>query len=148
MNDTTNPAIQIKAYRITNVNYHQYDTEAEISALKSDKTELQKNGLEMRYSISRDDDIGIIEMTTNLLFEEQKKMINITVNGLFHYREDINDNEEKKKLLMINGAAMIYPYLRSTVSMIVSMDNPLTTVLPSLNFVEQFKNFNEKEQDE
>lgn len=148
MNDTTNTVIQIKAYRITNINYHQYDTETEISALKNDKTEEQKNGLEMKYSISKNDDTGIIEMTANLLLEEQKKMINITVNGLFKYREDIKDNEEKKKLLMINGAAMIYPYLRSTVSMIVSMDNPLTTVLPSLNFVEQFKNFNEKEQGE
>lgn len=148
MSDATNPVIQIKAYRITNINYHQYDTKTEIDALKNDKTEEQKNDLKMKYSISKNGDTGIIEMTANLLLEEQKKMINITVNGLFKYREDIKDNEEKKKFLMINGAAMIYPYLRSTVSMVVSMDNPLTTVLPSLNFVEQFKNFNEKEQDE
>lgn len=148
MNDATNPVIQIRAYKIININYHQYDTETEINALKENKTEDQKNGLNMRYSISKNDNTGLIEMTANLLLEEQKKMINITVNGLFKYREDIKNQEEKKKLLMINGAAMIYPYLRTTVSMVVSMDNPLTTVLPSLNFVEQFKSFKKKEENE
>lgn len=146
MNDATSPVIQIKAYRITNINYHQYDTEAEINAFKKDKTEEQKNDLNMRYSVSKSDNSGVIEMTANLLLEEQKKRVNITVNGLFKYREDIKDYEEKKKLLMINGAAMIYPYLRATVSMVVSMDNPLTTVLPSLNFVEQFKAFKKNEE--
>lgn len=148
MNDATNPVIQIKAYRITNINYHRYDTETEIDAFKKNKTEEQKNDLNMRYSISKDDNTGVIEMTANLLLEEQKKRVNITVNGLFKYREDIEDYEKKKELLMINGAAMIYPYLRTTVSMVVSMDNPLTTVLPSLNFVEQFKDFKNNEDNE
>lgn len=139
------PVIKLMSYRISNIEYHQYDSKEEMDSL--DK-EIKKSDINMNYGVDKKSNTGKILMTAHIFNKEQKKVVDIGVTGFFKFREDIGDFEDKQKYLMMNGSAMLYPYLRTTVSMIMAMDNPMTTILPSLNFVDQYNEFKNQEDKE
>lgn len=130
------------SYRISDIEYHQYHSKEEIDSLEK---EIKKSDINMSYGIDKESNTGKILMTAHIFNKEQKKVVDIGVTGFFKFRKDIDKFKDKQKYLMMNGSAMLYPYLRSTVSMIMAMDNPMTTILPTLNFVDQYKEFKNKE---
>lgn len=141
----TDPVIKIMSYRISDIEYHQYDSKEKMDSL--DK-ESKKSNVNMNYGIDKKSNTGKILMTAHIFNQEQNKVVDIGVTGFFKFRENIGDFEDKQKYLMMNGSAMLYPYLRATVSMIMAMDNPMTTILPSLNFVDQYNEFKNQENKE
>lgn len=138
----SDPVIKIMSYRISDIEYHQYHLKEEIDSLEK---EIKKSDINMSYGIDKKSNTGKILMTAHIFNKEQKKVVDIGVTGFFKFRKDIDKFKDKQKYLMMNGSAMLYPYLRSTVSMIMAMDNPMTTILPTLNFVDQYKEFKNKE---
>ena len=46
---------------------------------------------------------------------------------------EINEKTEAKKHLSVNGTAILFPYLRSIVSILSSLDNSNAIVLPTIN---------------
>ncbi len=138
----SDPVIKIMSYRISDIEYHQYHSKEEIDSLEK---EIKKSDINMSYGIDKESNTGKILMTAHIFNKEQKKVVDIGVTGFFKFRKDIDKFKDKQKYLMMNGSAMLYPYLRSTVSMIMAMDNPMTTILPTLNFVDQYKEFKNKE---
>lgn len=138
-----NPVIRIISYRISSIEYHQYDSEEEIDSLDKKK---KKSDIDMNYGIDKKSNTGKILMTAHIFNQAQKKTVDIGVAGFFEFDQKVDNLEDKQKYLMINGSAMLYPYLRATVSMIMTLDNPMTAVLPSLNFFDQYDEF--KNQDD
>ena len=138
----SDPVIKIMSYRISDIEYHQYHSKEEIDSLEK---EIKKSDINMSYGIDKESNTGKILMTAHIFNKEQKKVVDIGVTGFFKFRKDIDKFKDKQKYLMMNGSAMLYTYLRSTVSMIMAMDNPMTTILPTLNFVDQYKEFKNKE---
>ncbi|WP_278589721.1 protein-export chaperone SecB [Limosilactobacillus pontis] len=65
----------------------------------------------------------------------------LKVSGQFALKEEVTD-DDRKVLIGQNGTAMLYPYVRSIISMITSLDNNNVAVLPTLNFVELFNSEN------
>ena len=63
--------------------------------------------------------------------------------GQFSLAEDLND-EEIKMFVSQNGVAMLYPYARTIVSVITSLDDSNVSVLPTLNFVDMLKRNNDE----
>lgn len=135
-NGVTGPVIKLDMYRVTQVNYKRLLSKAEWEALED--SEIKPN-IEMSYSIAEDLRHGKCNMTTHIVREEQRQYGDITVVGFFTFREDITDLDDQKKYLAVNGGAMLYPYLRAIASMVTALDNSDTTILPTLNFAEQFK---------
>lgn len=91
---------------------------------------------------------GCIEISTklgNLNDEESAFEINADFVGIFEFQCDSNQEkvpnhdevEEMKKMLALNGNAIMYPYLRSNVADISLRSNQFPAyILPTMNFVE------------
>lgn len=65
----------------------------------------------------------------------------ITVEGQYSLSDGLNE-EEAKMFAAQNGSAMLYPYVRTIVSMLTALDDSKVNVLPSLNFVDMFNDAN------
>ena len=65
-----------------------------------------------------------------------KKKIKATITGFF----DINTEENISDILYVNGTAILYPYLRSIVSVVSALDSSEAMVLPTINVLELMKN--------
>ncbi|MCI1894829.1 MAG: hypothetical protein LKJ01_08670 [Lactobacillus sp.] len=135
-NNVTGPVVKLDTFRVTQVHYNRLLSKGEWDKL--DEADL-KPTIEMSYSIAEDLRHGKCNMTAHIVREEQRQYGDITVVGFFTFRDDITKLEDQKKYLAVNGGAMLYPYLRATASMVTTLDNSDTTILPTLNFAEQFR---------
>lgn len=66
----------------------------------------------------------------------------VTIEGAFEIEG--YSEEDKEKVMKINAVAIMFPYLRSTLSMLMALMNMNPVVLPTINLVKTF----EKEQDD
>ena len=53
------------------------------------------------------------------------------VSGYF----TINSESEQENYLVVNGAAIIFPYLRSAISMVSSLDSSDAVLIPTVNIL-------------
>lgn len=73
-----------------------------------------------------------------------ERFVEIIFEGLFAFANDVTTGE-KEKFLRINGAAILYPYVRAYISTITSFDEvggPL--IVPTINFQKLYKELTEK----
>lgn len=68
--------------------------------------------------------------------------IDVEIQGFFVLK-GFEDKEDK--IMRINATAILFPYLRSTLSMLTSLMNVNPVVLPTINLVKMFEN-DEKDQ--
>ena len=125
-NDAQKTPISFKGYRIKKLEYG-----LDIKVPKSD--------IEIQYGISKDKKLGQVTITVNFNDESKKSHGILVVTGQF----DLADNLTDKKLHIFlgqNGAAILYPYVRSILSMITALDDNRVEILPTLNFVNLAKN--------
>lgn len=126
------PVISISSYRILSIQYKHF-------ASKSEFPQSEKPSIEMNYALSKDHQGGKAEMTAHVVKPLQYQVMDITVAGYYDFRKDVTKVDDQKKYLAINGGAMLYPYLRTIVSIITALDKTDSVVLPSLNFIDEFK---------
>lgn len=125
-NDAQKTPISFKGYRIKKLEYG-----LDIKVPKSD--------IEIQYGISKDKKLGQVTITVNFNDESKKSQGILVVTGQF----DLADNLTDKQLHIFlgqNGAAILYPYVRSILSMITALDDNRVEILPTLNFVNLAKN--------
>ncbi|MCT2909514.1 hypothetical protein EFT87_12720 [Schleiferilactobacillus harbinensis] len=134
------PVIKLDSYRVVRIDFNRVLSDSKWASLVET---VGKPNIEMNYSISEDFRHGSCTMTAHIVRASQKQYGDVSVVGFFTFRDDVTDLEDQKKYLAVNGGAMLYPYLRVTASMITALDNPDTTILASLNFIEQFKNLHD-----
>lgn len=119
------PVIYFRAYEIQKFDYIKIDQN------------LNKNVHEKRepFSIAvkpgYDDKNDRAVINIQVLFNNDEISIEIIVNGYFELMDGKKDNFEK--YLIINGTAIVFPYIRSMVSMLTSLDNENAIVLPTIN---------------
>lgn len=68
--------------------------------------------------------------------------VRVTIEGTFEI--DGYSDEDKEKVMKINAVSIMFPYLRSTLSMLMTLMNMNPVVLPTINLVKTF----EKEQND
>lgn len=134
LENSKQPVINFMGYRITNLEYVKVDNKIK----HNNKTKLDiKSGLDF------DKKIGTVVLNSIFTNEEQgidtslNRRCNLEITGFFGIRNDLS-KEEAKKFISVNGAAMLYPYLRTISSTIVSLDDSKNVILPSLNFTDQY----------
>lgn len=58
--------------------------------------------------------------------------IKLSVNGFFELNDDYSE-DELEKFLVVNGTAIVFPYIRSMISMLSSLDAEDAIILPTIN---------------
>lgn len=114
------PAISFQAYRIEKFNY-----------LKLDDNQPVKNKFQVNVTPGMSDDKKQAIIRVNVQFSAKNVDIDIIVNGYFNLED--GESSDFEKYLVINGTAILFPYIRSMVSMLTSLDNERAIILPTIN---------------
>lgn len=116
------PAIYFKSYEVKEFKYKK----------KAERKEFKnENPFQISVNPGYDEtkEKAVIEVTVNL--DTEAVSITIVVNGYFELVDGAKTDFEK--YLVINGTAIVYPYVRSMVSMLTSLDNENAIILPTIN---------------
>lgn len=132
------PVIRLTGYRVTDIQYKHYLDKGDFDAVFD---ETKSPSIKMKPTISVDGATGQMRMTAHIVTKQLRQIGDITIVGFFKFRDDVNEDSDKYRYLSVNGGAMVYPYLRATVSMLTALDNPDTVLLPTLNFDDTYKRF-------
>lgn len=125
-NDAQKTPISFKGYRIKRLEYG-IDIENE------------KNDMKIQYGISKDQKLGQVTITVHFSDESKKSHGILVVTGQFDLMENLSE-EDQHIFLGQNGSAILYPYVRSILSMVMALDDNRVQILPTLNFVNLSKN--------
>lgn len=117
------PVISFEKYEIININY-----------TKSDDFENKEPEINTQVSagITEEKDAGKIEITVNVSDPDCNRIITVQVRGFFLINEE-SEMEQREMYLAQNGTAILYPYVRSIISMISSLDCESAILIPTVN---------------
>ncbi|MDM8332042.1 MULTISPECIES: protein-export chaperone SecB [Limosilactobacillus] len=98
-----------------------------------------KNGMKIQYGVSDDKKHG--QVTFLVEFNDDKEVAHgiLQLVGQFDLRDNLSE-EDIAIFLGQNGSAILYPYVRSVISMVTSLDNNHVQILPTLNFANLLRN--------
>lgn len=82
-------------------------------------------------------DKDILQLMVTIVNNEN--FFKVVMLGIFELSENLTE-VEKEKFLNINGAAILYPYIRSLISNITAFDSPQAQILPTINFQKMYNN--------
>lgn len=121
------PVISFEKYEILNIKYEKIEDDRPLD-----------RDINTQVSIGYTDDFeaGKVEIEVNITDPDLIRLIKVTVRGLFTISNGLTE-EEVKVYLSQNGTAIIYPYVRSIVSMISTLDSESAIVLPTINTVQK-----------
>lgn len=93
--------------------------------------------------------IGIDEskkfVKLKVFLSTERDLIEVEIIGEFKFSDEIKE-DEKTKFLKINGAAILYPYVRAYISNISSFDKEaLPIIIPTVNFQQIYENDEESD---
>lgn len=74
-------------------------------------------------------------------FDNFEYEVEVLLKGKFSININL-DLEEKKKFIMQNTSAIMFPYIRSLISVITSQADGKTITLPTINFVNMMNDVN------
>ncbi|MGC3941982.1 protein-export chaperone SecB [Streptococcus koreensis] len=89
---------------------------------------------------------GRVVLSSKILDTENRRELFVKLAGYFEINIDKIGDEDPNKFLAINGTSIIYPYLRSFVSMLSSLDSKEAIVLPTVNVLELLRESEGKHQ--
>ena len=122
------PVIYLDGYTIDEISYNTVD----------DKESLVNRGVpefSFEFGLTQDLKNAIVRMTVEL--QQENREIVVKMSGNFSIPDSDLPTEDIKMYVAQNGSAMLYPYLRSIVSVITTLDSPTAVVLPTLNMIEE-----------
>jgi len=94
------------------------------------------------------DDMGSCLVTLSVKIGDEPEdsvpfSIRVSLTGKF----TINEKERAKEIMEVNGTAILFPYLRSTVSQLTLSANLSPVILPTINLVEMLNNERKAKED-
>lgn len=116
------PVISFEGYEIKKYHYDKKDETTDV--LKDPFTISVKTGMTDEL------DAGIV--TANVIYETEEITVDIIVAGFFKIIEK-NEKAVISNYLAVNGTAMLFPYIRSMISMLTSLDSEKAIMLPTIN---------------
>ena len=102
-------------------------------------SEFELNPIFMRGIQKIDDGHYLLSLGVQIGIEDNNNMpfaIELFIEGSFL----LKNFENEEKAIKINAVAILFPYLRSTLSMFTSLMNINPIVLPTINLVKMFEN--------
>ena len=114
------PKISFENYIVTEIILKPLD--------ENDKENKNKFGI----SIGIDEKLEYVKL--RIKNSTEKRYLEVEMIGKFKFEEGMLE-QEKEKFLKINGASILYPYIRAYISTITSFDKEGSAViLPTINF--------------
>lgn len=99
--------------------------------------EFKDNKVSFKVGKEIQGDMGFIKQKIETIINGN--YLKLVILGSFELNREEFDNLDLEKILIQNGSAMLYPYVRTFLSVITSLDSPNVGVLPALNFVDLFQ---------
>ena len=122
------PVLNFKGYRIVNIDYKRLESTEEFDSESKDFMDLSAF-----VGITEDNNEAHIKVTCLLNDIENLRKVTIEIVGIFEIALKDASEEEIKKILAVNGVAILFPYVRAAMSVISSLDNENSILLPSIN---------------
>lgn len=127
---------EFKGYSIKNLVYSKIPIEG-IEATSPD----EDISFDSTHGFTEDFSKGKLSLKVQLASEEEDTFLILEVDGFFEINEGLLKDEdgndravgEINQIFVVNGIAILYPYLRSIVSMISGLDDSNRIILPTLN---------------
>lgn len=125
--DNNEPIIKLTGYKIDDLHY---------TTLKA-QTEHVSDGFKIKPSVGMTEDLlhGQVTLDVSLkqkLTQHNSKLVTVTITALFDVSKSLTDRDTIGRALIINGTAIVFPYIRSIVSMITGLDSEQTILLPTI----------------
>lgn len=95
-----------------------------------------KEKFDLSVSPSLTDNLASGLLTVEVKLKAKDKYIYIRLLAFFDIGENFKKESKEddiEKILVVNGTAIVFPYLRSIVSMVSSLDSEDIIVLPTIN---------------
>ena len=95
-----------------------------------------KEDFNLDISPSLPEDLSTGLLTVEAKIKAKDKYIFIRLRAFFSIGQQLKEEgvqENIERFLVINGTAIVFPYLRSTISMVSSLDSEDVIVLPTIN---------------
>lgn len=134
---TPKPIISLRGYTIDNLQY--------ATSNKADGSVPEGFKLTPTVAITEDLHQGKLSLDVSLRSVKNpgnhssvSKTILITITAFFAISDELTSKEEIGKSLAINGTAIVFPYVRSIVSMITGLDSEQTILLPTIRTKDLF----------
>ncbi|MGF7349034.1 protein-export chaperone SecB [Enterococcus faecium] len=129
------PVIYLEGYNIDEISYIN---------VSSKETLVSKEKPEFSFEVGFTENLehAIVKMTVEL--NQGNRKIMVKMSGNFSIPDLGYTKEEIKLFVAQNGSAILYPYLRSVVSIISTLDGPSAVVLPTLNMIDELAKLSEK----
>lgn len=132
------PVIEFQKYRIKNIDYRAVDNIDEL------KTYYEKNGkISLSIGLNESKDKAQLTVSTCISDSDNLRVADISVIGYFEINPEV-EQEEIEQYLVQNGTAILFPYLRTTISFITSLDNEKAIIIPTINTIGLFEEESEE----
>ncbi|OAZ15934.1 hypothetical protein V425_11105 [Lactococcus lactis RTB018] len=133
------PVIEFQKYRIKNIDYRVVDNIDEL------KTYDEKNGkISLAIGLNESKDKAQLTVSTCVSDSDNLRVADISVIGYFEINPEV-EQEEIEQYLVQNGTAILFPYLRTTISFITSLDNDKAIIIPTINTIGLFEEESEED---
>lgn len=135
--------IEFKGYRILEVNYRFLGNENLNKETLSENSEISND---FQFGLNESFTEGQVIINVNVTDKINSRKISASVEGQFKINKDELDGDEEriKEILSLNGTSILFPYVRSILSMITSLDSPNAIVIPTVNVFEALNQEDEK----
>lgn len=123
------PVIKFKGYSIKKMFYSRDPIETgEIK--EGDDNE----GFTLSSEQSISEDLQKAKLSLTVVLENKDKSVYIVTEVESYFEiNNIESIDDIRKILLVNGTAIVYPYLRSIISMVTSLDAGEAIILPTIN---------------
>lgn len=118
-----NPVIDFKGYEIENLELKKVNDDIDKASVKND----------ISCGIKQNLKNAIVKIETTINDPENKRKVLVTLNGFFDLDESIVNQQQALNYLSVNGVAILFPYVRSVVSMVTTLDSNSPIILPTVN---------------
>ncbi len=130
------PVISFTSYEIQHYSFERKHTD-------EDKINPENEKNQEPFSVSVEsattDDLTHGLINVSVVYDTVDVSIDIKVAGYF----DIQVAEEPEKIseyLVVNGTAIVFPYIRSMISMLSSLDSEKAIIIPTINTMDLLPN--------
>ena len=122
------PTISLEKYEIEEITYSRI----------VDESDFQSENLQVsvKSGLTEDKKFGKVTLEAKFFDDEKNKKVSARISGYY----TINVEEDSENYIAINGTAILYPYLRSAISMISTLDSQDAVLIPTINVLSILEN--------
>lgn len=127
------PVINFVGYQIEKINYELLDI---ISQDNEEKMETEEPDIEILNGITEDFEQGKVIFSIRYPDKAVYRNIFLQVAGYFEIPEETRKSYKEDKIksyVANNGTAIVYPYVRTILSIITSLDSSNSIIMPTIN---------------